>query len=146
MDVGPGDLYGAQYSGKSQVANLILGRAVGGGGLTGNATISANRHWFGNINPNASGSVQWSRNNASPVETLTARVTGKRTSVSGGHGDSSASTWYHATFELPDGRRDELAISAKDYAQLAEGDRGQLTRQGTRFKGFRRDGVSGSAR
>ncbi|GAA1256294.1 DUF2500 domain-containing protein [Janibacter melonis] len=92
------------------------------------------------------GSVQWSRNNASPVETLTARVTGKRTSVSGGHGDSSASTWYHATFELPDGRRDELAISAKDYAQLAEGDRGQLTRQGTRFKGFRRDGVSGSAR
>lgn len=94
----------------------------------------------------ARGSMQWSRNNASPVETLTARVTGKRTSVSGGHGDSSASTWYHATFELPDGRRDELAISAKDYAQLAEGDRGQLTRQGTRFKGFRRDGVSGSAR
>lgn len=92
------------------------------------------------------GSMQWSRNNASPVETLTARVTGKRTSVSGGHGDSSASTWYHATFELPDGRRDELAISAKDYAQLAEGDHGQLTRQGTRFKGFRRDGVSGFAR
>lgn len=92
------------------------------------------------------GSMQWSRNNASPVETLTARVTGKRTSVSGGHGDSSASTWYHATFELPDGRRDELAISAKDYAQLAEGDRGQLTRQGTRFKGFRRDGASGPAR
>ena len=60
VDVGPGDLYGAQYSGKSQVANLILGRG-GAGGLTGNATISANRHWFGNINPNASGSVQWSR-------------------------------------------------------------------------------------
>ena len=60
VDVGPGDLYGAQYSGKSQVANLILGRG-GGGGLTGNATISANRHWHGNINPNASGSVQWNR-------------------------------------------------------------------------------------
>jgi hypothetical protein len=60
VDVGPGDLYGAQYSGKSQVANLILGRG-GAGGLTGNATISANRHWFGNINPNANGSVQWSR-------------------------------------------------------------------------------------
>ena len=60
VDVGPGDLYGAQYSGKSQVANLILGRG-GAGGLTGNATISANRHWFGNINPNASGSIQWSR-------------------------------------------------------------------------------------
>jgi hypothetical protein len=60
VDVGPGDFYGAQYSGKSQVANLILGRG-GAGGLTGNATISANRHWFGNINPNASGSVQWSR-------------------------------------------------------------------------------------
>ena len=60
VDVGPGDLYGAQYSGKSQVANLILGRG-GAGGLTGNATLSANRHWFGNINPNASGSAQWSR-------------------------------------------------------------------------------------
>ena len=60
VDVGPGDLYGAQYSGKSQVANLILGRG-GAGGLTGNATVSVNRHWFGNLNPNASGSVQWSR-------------------------------------------------------------------------------------
>ena len=60
VDVGPGDLYGAQYSGKSQVANLILGRG-GAGGLTGNATVSANRWFNGHINPNANGSVQWSK-------------------------------------------------------------------------------------
>lgn len=94
----------------------------------------------------ARGTMQWSRNNASPVETIPATVTGKRTSVSGGQGDSGASTWYHATFELTDRSRVELQLSAKDYAQLAEGDRGQLTRQGTRFKGFQRDGVLPPAR
>lgn len=92
------------------------------------------------------GTAQWSRNNAAPLETLAATVTGKRTDVGGGAGDSSASSWYHATFELPDGQRTELLLSSKDYAQLAEGDRGQLTRQGTRFKGFQRDGAPRAAR
>ena len=46
---------------------------------------------------------QWSRNNASPVLTEPAVVSGKRTAVSGGHGDTGASTAYHATFELPTG-------------------------------------------
>lgn len=88
---------------------------------------------------------QWSRNNASPVETVPATVTGKRTSVSGG-GESSASTWYHATFELPTRERRELQVRSADFAQLAEGDRGQLTFQGTRFKGFQRDGAPPQAR
>ena len=59
IDVGPGDLFGAQYAGKAQVANLILG--AGGGGIEGNIRIAAKRHWFGRITPNASGSVQWSK-------------------------------------------------------------------------------------
>lgn len=59
IDVGPGDLYGAQYAGKAQVANLIL--AASNGGVEGNAQVSARRHWFGRIVPNASGSVQWTK-------------------------------------------------------------------------------------
>ena len=58
IDVGPGDLFGAQYAGKAQVANLILG--AGNGGVEGNVRVAAKRHWFGRIVPNASGSVQWS--------------------------------------------------------------------------------------
>lgn len=86
------------------------------------------------------GLARWSRNNASPVETLPATVTGKRTSVSGGN-STRARSWYHATFELPDRSRVELSVRARVYAQLAEGDRGLLTRQGTRFKGFQREGA-----
>jgi hypothetical protein len=57
VEVGPGDLYGADYSSKTQVANLILKE---GGGTAGNVTVSAVRHWMGKIIPNASGSVSFS--------------------------------------------------------------------------------------
>ena len=60
VEVGPGDLYGADYSSKSQVANIILIEG-GGGGLTGNATVTAERHYTGVIMPTASGSVSLSR-------------------------------------------------------------------------------------
>jgi len=59
VEVGPGDLYGADYSSKSQVANLIL--VEGGGGIAGNATVTAERHFTGVITPTASGSVSFSR-------------------------------------------------------------------------------------
>ena len=36
---------------------------------------------------------QWSKNNQSPVLTVPAEVVTKRTDTSGGHGDSSESTW-----------------------------------------------------
>lgn len=58
VEVGPGDLYGADYSSKTQVANLILKE---GGGTAGNVTVSAVRHWFGAVIPNASGTVSFSR-------------------------------------------------------------------------------------
>ena len=54
VEVGPGDLYGADYSSKTQVANLILRE---GGGTAGNATVSAVRHWMGKIIPSGSASV-----------------------------------------------------------------------------------------
>jgi TonB-dependent Receptor Plug Domain len=58
VQVGAGELYGADYSGKSQVANLILSAEKG---IAGNLTASAVRHWHGSIIPNASGSVVFSR-------------------------------------------------------------------------------------
>jgi hypothetical protein len=58
VEVGPGDLYGADYSGKTQVANLILKE---GGGTAGNVTVGAIRHWMGTLVPNASGSVSFSK-------------------------------------------------------------------------------------
>ena len=59
VEVGPGDLFGADYSSKSQVANLIL--AEGGGGIAGNATMTAERHFTGNVTPTANGSISFSR-------------------------------------------------------------------------------------
>jgi hypothetical protein len=59
VEVGPGDLYGADYTSKSQVANLIL--VEGGGGLTGNATVSAERHYTRIVTPTASGSLSLNR-------------------------------------------------------------------------------------
>lgn len=59
VEVGSGDLYGADYTSKTQVANLIL--IEGGGGLAGNATISAERHFTGKITPTGSGTASLSR-------------------------------------------------------------------------------------
>jgi len=58
VEVGPGDLFGADYSSKTQVANLILKE---GGGIAGNAAVSAERHYTGRITPNANGSVSFSK-------------------------------------------------------------------------------------
>src|SRR5438105_8064996 len=59
VEVGPGGLYGADYSSKSQVANIIL--IEGGGGVAGNATVSAERHYTGVVTPNASASISFNR-------------------------------------------------------------------------------------
>lgn len=80
----------------------------------------------------------WVKNNNSPVETYNAVVVAKRTNVSGGSGDSGATTSYFVTFQLDDGSRLELRVKYNDYGAIAEGDVGVLTRQGTRFLGFER--------
>jgi hypothetical protein len=51
VEVGPGDLYGSEYSTKSQVLNVILSAA---GGVDGNATVSARRLYTGKIVPDGS--------------------------------------------------------------------------------------------
>ena len=63
---------------------------------------------------------------AAPVLARAAIVTGKRTSVSGGRGNSSASTHYFATFELEDGSRHEYIADNALYGRLAESDAGVL--------------------
>lgn len=58
VEVGPGALFGADYSSKSQVANLILSE---GGGLAGNIVVTAVHHWIGAIIPTASASISFSK-------------------------------------------------------------------------------------
>lgn len=93
------------------------------------------------------GISQWNKNNRSPRLTVPATVVSKRTDVSTSthhHGTgagmhASHSTWYYATFEFESGDRMEFALSGEEYGLLAEGDRGRLTFQGTRFLAFERE-------
>ncbi len=80
---------------------------------------------------------RWRQDNASPVLTVPAKITGKRTQVSGGR-NTMASTRYYATFEVESGDRMELAMTGEQYALLAEADLGKLTFQGARYLGFER--------
>ncbi len=86
---------------------------------------------------------QWRKNNASPVLTVDATVVAKREHVSHHRHNNdqmmdSTSTSYHVTFEVESGDRIELNVPGSEYGLLAEGDRGRLTFQGTRYKGFAR--------
>jgi len=78
----------------------------------------------------------------SPVVTTTARLVTKRGEVHGGTGESRARTAYFATFETSTGERCELALPARECGLIADGDTGQLTYQGTRFKGFARSSIA----
>ena len=84
----------------------------------------------------------WASNNAQPVLTQPAHIVSKRTDTSGMgsrmNGAGNVSTSYYVTFELAGGERKEFGISGREYGQLAEGDAGTLTFQGTRYKGFAR--------
>lgn len=80
----------------------------------------------------------WSKNNNSPKLTVPAHVVTKRTETSGGSNDSSAHTWYHVTFEVQSGDRMELPLSGQEFGLIAEGDKGLLTFQGTRYISFER--------
>ena len=82
------------------------------------------------------GAIQWGRNNASPRLTVEATVVSRRERT--WHNQHNYGSTYYATFQLESGDRMELKIPERDIGMLAEGDRGQLTFQGTRFLGFAR--------
>lgn len=89
-------------------------------------------------------------NNKSPRLSVDAVAVAKRTDVShqhhmnggdmtGAHGSyTTSSTTYYITFEVESGDRMEFSVSSFDYGMTAEGDRGKLRFQGTRFLGFDR--------
>ena len=92
----------------------------------------------------AKGVAEWSYNNGQPVLTARARIVGKRTDVRTRHANVGSNdafhnqtrTDYYVTFELDSGERREIEVGGAEYGQLAEGDEGSFTYQGTRYKGF----------
>ncbi|MFD2089781.1 DUF2500 domain-containing protein [Brevibacillus brevis] len=65
--------------------------------------------------------------NRTPLETVPAKLIGKRTYISGGGNNTSISTNYYMTFQLSDGTRTEFEVGSRDYALYVEGDAGMLT-------------------
>ena len=95
----------------------------------------------------AKGISQWNKNNHSPRLTVPATIVAKRTNVShhhhhnhGGTGmhHTTHSTTYYVTFQVESGDRMELHVAGNEFGMLIEGDRGNLTFQGTRYLGFER--------
>ena len=85
----------------------------------------------------------WNKNNNSPRLTVTAKIVAKRPKVLHYQQcdglSSSTSSSYYVTFEVKSGDRMELSVAGKEYGQMAEGDVGELSFQGTRFLGFERN-------
>lgn len=86
------------------------------------------------------GIAQWNQNNHSPRLTVQACITGKRSEHHHHHHDNmdTSSTTYYVTFQVQSGDQMELRVNGWEYGQLAEGDVGNLTFQGTRYLGFER--------
>ena len=91
---------------------------------------------------------EWNKNNQSPKLSVPAKVVSRRTAVSHHHHHQGngmyhthAATSYYATFQVESGDRIEFLVSDMEYGMLAEGDRGMLTFQGTRYLNFRREGT-----
>ena len=92
------------------------------------------------------GLSRWRKNNNSPRLTVDASLVSKRMDVRhhhhSGSGDSishsTSHSYYYVTFQVASGDRMELSVDGYEYGLLAEGDRGLLTFQGTRYLGFKR--------
>lgn len=88
--------------------------------------------------------AEWNHNNKQPILTVNSKVIAKRSKTSrrmhnhGGHHHHHVATDYYATFEVESGDRMELLLTGKEYGQIAEGDVGNLTFQGTRYHDFER--------
>ena len=84
---------------------------------------------------------EWNKNNQSPKLTVPVTVVAKRSDVHRGIETMHTFTSYYVTFQVESGDRMEFEISDMEYGMLAEGDRGMLTFQGTRYLNFRREGA-----
>ena len=86
---------------------------------------------------------QWNKNNHSPRLTVPATIVAKRTNVShhhhaGEHHHHHTSTTYYVTFQVESGDRMAFHVTGQEYGLLIEGDRGNLSFQGTRYLGVER--------
>lgn len=87
---------------------------------------------------------QWNSNNHLPVLIVPAQEVAKRTNVThhnhnnNGNITHTTSTHYFLTLEVESGDRMAFQVHGQEYGMLAEDDFGQLTFQGSRFKGFER--------
>ncbi|OCT16487.1 hypothetical protein A8709_02095 [Paenibacillus pectinilyticus] len=88
--------------------------------------------------------MDWTSNNNAPIQDRHCLVVAKRMQLSSGSGHLSSVTSYsyYITFEFEDQSRLELSVERQPFGHILEGDRGNLTFQGTRFKDFvRRNAV-----
>ena len=83
---------------------------------------------------------QWNHDNHAPKLTVSAMVVAKRDDrrrhKNGNH--SHYRTCYYATFQFESGDRLELQLQGHEYGLIVEGDRGNLTFQGSRYLSFER--------
>lgn len=83
-------------------------------------------------------------NAKAPRLTVDATVVSKRTNVSHHHHSHNSdlsnhtSTTYYVTFQVNSGDRMELHVRGQEFGMLAEGDKGTLTFQGTKYIDFQR--------
>ncbi len=92
------------------------------------------------------GIQQRNRDNQSPILDVGALIVAKRTEVhsyqhhnnDSHHVDHTSRTTYYVTFEVQSKDRLEFVVSGVEFGQLAEGDTGKLTFQGSRYLGFER--------
>ncbi len=86
---------------------------------------------------------QWHKNNQSPIVDADAKIVTKRQHRTTHHNGTDniphSSTSYYVTFEFKSGDRLELCVKGSEYGLLAEGDKGTLKFQGTRYLGFERN-------
>lgn len=86
---------------------------------------------------------EWNKNNNSPRLTVEATVVAKRQHNTRHHHGTDmhmhhTSSHYYVTFQVASGDRMELMMPGNQFGLLIEGDRGNLTFQGTRFLSFER--------
>ena len=83
----------------------------------------------------------WRKNNSAPQLTVEATIVSKRTNVNHHHDNNTNinDTSYYVTFQVESGDRIELRVYGEEYGLLVEGNKGKLTFQGTRYKGFVRN-------
>ncbi|RXI99480.1 DUF2500 domain-containing protein [Anaerobacillus alkaliphilus] len=88
------------------------------------------------------GVMDWRRNNKQPILTVNSKVISLRTkktrSVHNLRDNNPVPTDYYATFVIDPSKNVEFQITGKEFNQLAEGDVGKLTFQGTRYHSFER--------